>query len=206
MPRAAGVVSGGARGMAAGGILDWPEEAKANEQAPPARGAPAGHRAYHLAAAAAVAAEGDYRTSPKAPEAPAADDLLVRKRAFLAGQAQPAELEAAGRIGAGAFAVVRLVAGPDGKPVALKTYEGIRDHPGKAEHARNEVALAGRLRHPNLIAPRAVRREGPDCVVLEMEYAAGGSLSELVKRVKYVGDARLGEPEACGLSSACTRV
>jgi len=204
--RAAGVGRGGARGMGGGGILDWPEpqEAKQHQQpAPMAKQAAAapGSRAYNLAAAAAVAAEGKFIAQPKAAaEAPAFDEVAARKHAFLAGQPEPSEQPSADRVGTGAFAVVRCATGPDGKPVALKTYEGLRDNPAAVEHAQHEAALAGRLRHPNIIAPRAVRREGADRLVIEMEYAAGGTLGDLVKRAKYgVGGLRLHEPEIRGL-------
>lgn len=204
----AGVGSGGARGIGGGGILDWPEpQAKQNQQPVPVRApvaeeaAAPGSRAYNLAAAAAVAV--NYRVQPKATaEAPVVDEVAARKHAFLAGsrQPEPAVEPSAGRVGTGAFAVVRCATGPDGQPVALKTYEGLRDNAAAAEHARHETELAGRLQHPNIIAPRAVRREGADRLVIEMEYAAGGTLGDLVKRAKYgVGGLRLHENEVRGL-------
>lgn len=205
---AAGVGSGGARGMGGAGILDWPEP-QAKQQPAPMRAPVAkevaaavpGSRAYHLAAAAAVAAEGNYRTQSKvAAEVPAVDEVAARKHAFLAGQPEPSEQPSAGRIGTGAFAVVRCANGPDGQPVALKTYEGLSANAAAAEHAQREAAFAGRLHHPNIIAPRAVRREGADRVVIELEYAAGGTLGDMVKRAKYgVGGFRLHEPAIRGL-------
>uniref|UniRef100_A0A7S4M3R1 Protein kinase domain-containing protein n=1 Tax=Prymnesium polylepis TaxID=72548 RepID=A0A7S4M3R1_9EUKA len=60
---------------------------------------------------------------------------------------------------------------------------------------RSELALAGKLSHPHIIAPRSVVRRG-DHVEVEMEYAPGGSLSDLLKRVKYGPTGRLDEVHA----------
>lgn len=103
----------------------------------------------------------------------------------------------ADRVGSGAFAAVTLVQ-RGGQTLALKTYDP-RGDPAALRHMQNEVALAGRLRHPNIIAPGAVRRGSDGRVELEMEYAGGGSLSDYVKRAKYSSREPLPEREASAL-------
>ena len=94
-------------------------------------------------------------------------------------------------LGKGVFASVRLTNRPDGKPVAIKTYEH-KDAKERAvyEHMVNEERLAGKLQHEHIIAPQVVhRRRGK--TELEMEYAPGGNLNEYLKR-----QGKSGLPEA----------
>ena len=101
------------------------------------------------------------------------------------------------RVGSGAFAHVKLWTAENGEQVVVKSYEGseLEQNPLALQHMRSELALAGKLVHPNIIAPRSVCRRG-NRVDVEMEYASGGSLADLVKRAKYnavalrEGDAR----------------
>ena len=96
------------------------------------------------------------------------------------------ESGAAANVGSGAFAQVQLRTAENGEQVVVKSYEGseLEQNPLALQHMRSELALAWKLSHPNIIAPRSVVRRG-DCVHVEMEYAAGGSLADLLKRAKY---------------------
>ena len=114
-----------------------------------------------------------------------------RKAAFLAN----GPMRAADRVVpiSGALATVRIFE-RDGQQYVAKTYDP-HNNPGVKGHMDNEVALAGRLRHPNIIAPRCAVRLDDGRVELEMEYAGGGSLSDYVKRAKYAAGGHLGMPE-----------
>ena len=164
-----------------------------------------------MAAAAAVSATG-FVASRSAPQESLGhqqegiDHRKVAKEAFLAGR-QPDASSAgeASRVGVGAFAEVRCATGPDGRRLAVKTYEGLRNNRAAAEQVEAEAALAGlRLRHANVFAPEAVRyAAGGDRAEVWMELGEGGSLGDLVKRVKYgggrVADTQLGEAAARAL-------
>ena len=133
---AAGVgLPGQQRGVGWPGILDWPEQ-----QAPrrvSAAGAPTDLRAYHLAAAAAVSSASYARSAPQEPDQQQGgidhrkSAIDHRKQAFLAGR-HPVAGEAS-RVGVGAFTEVRCATGPDGRRMAVKTYEGLRGNPAAAE-------------------------------------------------------------------------
>lgn len=92
---------------------------------------------------------------------------------------------------------MRLADGADGKQVVVKSYEGedLHSNPAAVQHMRNELAIAGKLQHPNIIAPRSVVRRG-DRVDVEMEYAPGGTLADVIKKAKYSKAGRLEESEA----------
>ena len=111
------------------------------------------------------------------------DLAAQRKEAFLNGAAiagAPAD-----RVGDGAFSIVRVCDdGPGRRKLAIKRYEP-RGDAIALQHLNNELALAGRIRHPNIIGPGAVRKLGGDCVEIQMEFASGGHLGEYVKRAKY---------------------
>ena len=207
---AAGVgLPGQQRGVGCPGILDWPEQqapsrrvgaAGAPEQQAPSRqvgaaGAPTDLRAYHLAAAAAVSSAGYARSAPQEPDQQQGgidrrkSAIDHRKQAFLAGR-HPVAGEAS-RVGVGAFTEVRCATGPDGRRMAVKTYEGLRDNPAAVEQVEAEAALAGlRLQHANILAPEAVRRSAcGDRAEVWMALAEGGSLGDLIKRAKYGGGA-----------------
>lgn len=160
-----------------------------------------------MAAAAAVSSGGYARSAPQ--EEPdhhhdGIDHRRAAKAAFLAGRQEPDAGEAS-RVGVGAFAEVRRATGPDGRRMAVKTYEGLRDNPAAAEQVEAEAALAGlRLQHANIFAPEAVRHAaGGDRAEVWMALAEGGSLGDLVKRAKYgggqVSDTKLGEAVARAL-------
>lgn len=70
----------------------------------------------------------------------------------------------------------------DGRVVAIKSYDArlLARQPGLQAHLANEAALAGRLNHPHVIAPLAVRTSGSHTEV-EMEYAAGGTVEERLR-------------------------
>ena len=72
----------------------------------------------------------------------------------------PVDLYASGPVGAGAFAGVRVTTRADGQRVAIKTYEArlVAQQPGLRMHMENELRLVGKLDHPHVIAPSAVRR------------------------------------------------
>ena len=221
---AAGVgLPGQQRGVGCPGILDWPEQqapsrrvsaACAPEQQAPSRqvsaaGAPTDLRAYHLAAAAAVSSAGYARSAPQEPDQQQGgidrrkSAIDHRKQAFLAGR--PPVTGEASRLGVGAFTEVRCATGPDGRRMAVKTYEGLRDNPAAVEQVEAEAALAGlRLQHANILAPEAVRRSAcGDRAEVWMALAEGGSLGDLIKRAKYGGgalcDTKLGEAAARAL-------
>jgi len=105
-----------------------------------------------------------------------------RKQEVLAGSGEGGTPY--GPVGTGAFAVVRAATGSDGSQVAIKTYNPQGD-PIAQQHLRNEVALAGRMRHPNIIGPGTVAKLGGERVQITMDYADGGSLSDYIKRAKY---------------------
>ena len=199
------------RGVGRPGILDWPqpEQQAPSRQvsaAPAAAAAPTDSRAHYLAAAAAVSSAGYARSAPQEDSGhrqEGIDHRKAAKEAFLAGR-QPVAAEAS-RVGVGAFAEVRCATGPDGRRMAVKTYEGLRDNPAAAEQVEAEAALAGlRLQHANIFAPEAVRHAaGGDRAEVWMALAEGGSLGDLIKRAKYGGgaisDTKLGEAAARAL-------
>ena len=175
--------------------------------------AEAKQRAHHLAVASAVSAHhfnggGAQKAAPSAAVEETADELRARrKQQHLLGSGPAAPAAPAGRVGDGAFAIVREVARAGGVRRAVKTYEPNGDTMA-LRHLENELSLAGRIRHPNILGPDEVRRLGGDSVEIEMDYAAGGSLSDYLKRAKYSsrGGAALPETEAaalaCGLVEA----
>jgi len=120
------------------------------------------------------------------------NDAERRKKDFLAGVADAAP---SGRVGAGAFSVVRIKRGPSGKLMAVKTYDPKGD-PIALQHLQNELALAGRIRHPNIIGPGGAVKLGGERVELTMDYADGGSLADYVKRAKYASRDASALPEA----------
>ena len=199
------------RGIGRPGILDWPQPeqqvpSRQVSAAPAAAAAPTDLRAHYLAAASAVSSAGYARSAPQEDSGrhqEGIDHRKAAKEAFLAGR-QPVAGEA-NRVGVGAFAEVRCATGPDGRRMAVKTYEGLRDNPAAAEQVEAEAALAGlRLQHANIFAPEAVRRAaGGDRAEVWMALAEGGSLGDLIKRAKYgggaVSDTRLGEAAARAL-------
>ena len=65
--------------------------------------------------------------------------------------------------------------GGNGAAVAVKTLDPKADEIA-LRHQANEVALAGRLRHPNIIGPGSVVRAAGGRTEIRMEYAGGGSL------------------------------
>lgn len=107
-----------------------------------------------------------------------------RKEKFLLGANGPTPNAPAGRVPQlGAFANVR-VEQVGGRQQCFKMYDPQGD-PQALQHLKNELALAGRMRHPNIIGPETVKKLGGDRVELCMDYAAGGSLADYVKRAKY---------------------
>ena len=72
---------------------------------------------------------------------------------------------------------------PQGDPIALR-------------HLHNELGLAGRIRHPNIIGPGTVTKLDGDRVEIEMDHADGGSLASYVKRAKYASRDASALPEA----------
>ena len=205
------------RGIGRPGILDWPQPeqqvpSRQVSAAPAAAAAPTDLRAHYLAAASAVSSAGYARSAPQEDSGrhqEGIDHRKAAKEAFLAGR-QPVAGEA-NRVGVGAFAEVRCATGPDGRRMAVKTYEGLRDNPAAAEQVEAEAALAGlRLQHANIFAPEAVRRAaGGDRAEVWMALAEGGSLGDLIKRAKYGGGGLsypvraggLNFPRACSTSS-----
>ena len=141
-------------------------------------------RAHHLAVAAAVSSQAHQPSHGVAAGSvqAAGDAAKQRKEAFLMGDAaSPRE-----RVVpiSGALASVSIVDVGSGKRQAVKTYDPIRS-PSCRQHLENEVALAGRLRHPNILAPLSIERLADGRVALTMDYASGGSLADYVKRAKY---------------------
>ena len=126
--------------------------------------------------------EGAGLGTPARQQEGAWNDVEQRKQEALAGSAESAAPY--GPVGTGAFAVVRVATGPDGKQVAIKTYNPQGD-PIAQQHLQNEIALAGRIRHPNIIGPGTVTKLGGERVQITMDYADSGSLSDYIKRAKY---------------------
>lgn len=124
------------------------------------------------------------------------NDAAQRKKDFLLGSAD-AEVAPSGRVGTGAFAAVRAVrGGAGGKQLsAVKTYDPQGD-PIALQHLRNELALAGRIRHPNILGPGKVTELGGGKVEIAMDYASGGSVADYVKRAKYASRDGSALPEA----------
>ena len=128
------------RGIGRPGILDWPQPeqqvpSRQVSAAPAAAAAPTDLRAHYLAAASAVSSAGYARSAPQEDSGrhqEGIDHRKAAKEAFLAGR-QPVAGEA-NRVGVGAFAEVCCATGPDGRRMAVKTYEGLRDNPAAAEH------------------------------------------------------------------------
>lgn len=93
------------------------------------------------------------------------------------------------QVGKGAFATVRLELIDDGTQVAIKTYEhkvesGAHRDERQAMHEMhmaNEVRLVGKLHHPHLICPTAVK-VGTVRTELTMEYAPHGTLESYAKQ------------------------
>ena len=163
--------------------------------------ADAQRRAHYLKIAASVSSQQQLPSNRQPASAalpPSGQELAAqRKEAFLQGGAA-AVAAPSGRVGDGAFSIVRVV---DGQPkMAIKTYEP-RGDAIALQHLNNELALAGRMRHPNIIGPGAVRRRAGDSVEIQMEYAADGSLADYVKKAKYASrdGSPLAESEACAL-------
>ena len=156
-------------------------------------------RAHHLAVASAVSQSAPAARDGVMPPAQmtAVDAAAQRKAAFLGNGA----MSAADRVVpiSGAIATVRIVE-RDGQQLIAKMYDPTAS-PSTKQHLDNELALAGRLRHPNIIAPRRAVRLDDGRVELEMEYASGGSLGDYVKRAKYAagGHRGLAEREAAAL-------
>jgi serine/threonine protein kinase len=158
-------------------------------------------RAHHLAVARATSSaqpqQQQHLVLPVQPSSSLAVPLAVdRKEAYLLGG--NALVAPDGQVGKGGFAIVRLA--DDGRTV-VKTYPGASEDPITQRHLQNELALAGRIRHPNIIGPGRVARPSSDRVEIEMEYAPGGSLGDYVKRAKYASStgSALPESEACAL-------
>lgn len=87
------------------------------------------------------------------------------------------------RLGAGGFATVHLARDTQsGELVAVKRLEVPRGgHRGAWDGALRELAVARRVSHPNLIAVHDVVSDGEGAVIV-MEYAAEGSLRDLLDR------------------------
>lgn len=143
-------------------------------------------RLHHLQVAAQVTVMPS-ASAPAAAAAPAKQPQLEhenRKEKFLIGGAAPVSDAPSGRVAQlGAFADVRVEQGRDGKRTVVKTYSPTNAQ--VAQHLQNELALAGRLRHPNIIGPDTVSKLDDGRVEIRMEYAAGGSLADYLKRAKY---------------------
>ena len=112
------------------------------------------------------------------------DEQEKRKDKFLLGGGGGSAPDApAGRVAQlGAFANVR-VEQAGGRPRVKKTYDPQGDEVA-LQHLKNELALAGRMRHPNIIGPDTIQKLPGNRVELSMDYAAGGSLADYVKRAK----------------------
>ena len=198
---AAGVGSGGQRGRGRSDLLSWDEPLANNQnnKATSAADEDLARRAHHLKIAAAVSkspncVQQQLSSNPDDHYEDAASIAAKRKAAFLSGSEVP--VSDANRIGEGGYAFVRLERG-----LAIKTYDPSLSSgdPAAATHMQNELALAGRLRHPNIIGPGAVRRLGGGCIEIEMAYATGGSLAEYLKRAKYASRTPLPEAECAAL-------
>ena len=131
---------------------------------------------------------------------PMRDVEAQRKHSYLLGGSDPTSDAPKRRVGDGAFAIVRVERGADGRQSAVKMYDPQGDETA-LRHLKNELALAGRIRHPNIIGPGAVQRLGGDRVEIRMDYASGGSLADYVKRAKYASrdGGPLGDEEAGAL-------
>ena len=78
---------------------------------------------------------------------------------------------------------MRTATAADGKVVAVKTYDhrAAKANACVARHMATEEALAGKIDHEHIIAPRAVHRR-PGRTDLVMSFASGGNLGQHLKK------------------------
>lgn len=162
-------------------------------------------RAHHLAVAAAVSAQQAGAARGGALSAAAGcgggPGVQQRKDEFLRNGAPQVPPNEEGKFVpiSGALAAVRIV-DRNGVKLVVKTYDPRGNDAAARAHLQNEMALTGRLRHPNIIAPQRLSKLGDGRVEFEMEFASGGSLADYLKRAKYAARAKtLPEPEAAAL-------